>query len=216
MDRILDATDFMQDYSHPLTHSIVQQTDPMPFSVGYKKLNILFQYRISTTTPFIWMASDRWGWSHGLLAGCHSMEQGNYGNKKSSFYQFIFILMVRQSITHWLWIELTHTQDHIPYSTHVRLLLLGDHHFVCFPWRFLYQNRFIARIGPGNSQSMSPNACFLPTPYAYCRLKLTRSVSFIAAHTTFISLAFTFLFTPRRTEDCSTTSSSLLPQLRAD
>lgn len=61
MDRILDATDFIQDYSHPLTHSIVQQTDPEPFSVGYKKLNILFQYHISTTTPFIWMASDQWG-----------------------------------------------------------------------------------------------------------------------------------------------------------
>lgn len=146
MDRILDATDFMQDYSHPLTHSIVQQTDPMPFSVGHKKFNILFQYHISTTTPFIWMASDQWGMVP-RVTGCHSMEQGNYGNKKSSFYQFIFILMVRQSITHWLWIELTHTQDHIPYSTHVRLLLLGDHHFVCFPWRFLYQNRFIGRRG---------------------------------------------------------------------
>lgn len=212
MDRILDATDFIQDYSHPLTHSIVQQTDPEPFSVGYKKLNILFQYHISTTTPFIWMASDQWGMVPRVTGWLSFYGTGKLRQQKE-FFLSIHIHTHGPPVNHSLtlnWID-THTGPHSVFHPRTITTPRGSS-FCLFSVTIPLPKSFHWKT----SQSMSPNACFLPTPYAYCRLKLTRCVSFIAAHTTFMSLAFTFLFTPRRTEDCSTTSSSLLPQLRAD
>lgn len=113
MDRILDATDFMQDYSHPLTHSIVQQTDPEPFSVGYKKLNILFQYRISTTTPFIWMASDQWGMVPRVTGWLSFYGTGKLRQQKE-FFLSIHIHTHGPPVNHSLtlnWID-THTGPH--------------------------------------------------------------------------------------------------------
>lgn len=85
MDRILDATDFMQANSPPLTLSIVQQTDLGPSSVGYKKLNILYRYRMSFTTPFIWMVSDQWGMLPRVTAGLSFYGTGKLWQQKEFF-----------------------------------------------------------------------------------------------------------------------------------
>lgn len=93
-------------------HSIV-----LPLIPGNKKLNIPSQYRISI---LLHAARSRCGDCPVILLN------RSFCYKKITFYQFIFIHMSHQSITHWLRIELTHTQGpHSAFHPRTKWLLLG-------------------------------------------------------------------------------------------